>query len=151
MGKSPALETYDQIISSQERTESPFQKPQALESKPKPVICDYEKYFLKFEPPSHSRVAYDMGDTRNESELEHAQLTFDEALQKTSEGEVQDHAPSIRAFFAEAQPRARGIYQPRVQEIIESLQGSSVNPVDLTDEHGKLERHRPQDLSLIHI
>jgi len=142
----PARETYDQIISSQERTGSPLKKIQTLDSKPKPTISDYEKYFLKFEPPSHSRVAYDINLSKKDSESEQIQYVFDQALKQTAESKSHDQARSLRAFFAEAQPRARGFYQPRVQEIIESLQGSSVNPVDLTNEHGTVERHRPEDL-----
>lgn len=140
------LETYDQIISGQEGTGSPLKTSQPPISKPKPIISDYEKYFLKFEPPSHSRVAQDVNTSRALTDVEQAQLAFDEIVRQAATNKDEDRPQSLLSLFAESKPRTRGIYQPRVREIIESLQGSSTNPVDLTNEDGQLERHRPQDL-----
>lgn len=144
--ETKALETYDQIISSQEGTGSPMKIPHTTNSKPQPTISDYEKYFLKFEPPSNSRVARDTNTLRDITDVEQAQQAFDEAVKQETKSMDEDRPRSLRALFAESQFRARGIYQPRVQEIVESLQGSSINPVDLTNEKGELERHRPEDL-----
>lgn len=43
-------------------------------------------------------------------------------------------------------PLHRGLWQPRVPEVVSSLQGSSQNPVDLTDVTGTVERFRTEDL-----
>ncbi|GAB7342843.1 hypothetical protein MBLNU457_g0968t1 [Dothideomycetes sp. NU457] len=144
--ESKPLETYDQIISGQEGTGSPLKTSQTPSSNPKPTSSDYEKYFLKFEPPSHSRVAQDINTTRDTTAVERSQQSFDEIMQQAATSKDEDRPQSLLSFFAESKPRARGIYQPRVREIIESLQGSSMNPVDLTNENGDVERYRPQDL-----
>ena len=140
------LESYDQIVSSQEGTGAPLKTSYTPSPKPKPTISDYEKYFLKFEPPSHSRVAQDVNTSREMTDVEQAQQSFDEVVRRAATSRNENRPQSLLSFFAEAKPRTRGIYQPRVREIVESLQGSSINPVGLTNENGDLERHRPEDL-----
>lgn len=144
--ESKPLETYDQIISGQEGIGSPLKTSQTPNSNSRPTVSDYEKYFLKFEPPSHSRLAQDLNTSRDTTVVEQAQQIFDNVVQQAITSKNEDRPQSLLSFFAESKPRTRGIYQPRVREIIETLQGSSTNPVDLTTESGHVERHRPEDL-----
>jgi len=71
-----------------------------------------------------------------------AQVSFDDKL-----GDASHPFPPSHNLLPKTSRSSRGLYQPKVSEIIETLQGeSSQHPIDLTDADGKSEQFRPQDL-----
>ena len=128
------METYEEIVSRQ--SGSPV-KPS------RKAISDYERYFLKFEPPSHSTIAVDPSASRDSVTTEKAQHDFDQAVLLGAES---NDSRFIQCLFPGTSARYRGLYQPKVREVMDSLQGSPQNPVDLTTEVGNLRRCGPRDL-----
>ena len=110
---------------------------------PRKAFSDYQRYFLKFEAPSHSIIAVDLTLSRNSEQIEQAQNDFDRAVFSSSESSEPRPLASLLTYPASSY---RGLYQPKVREVMESLQGSSQNPVDLTTESGTVRRCGPRDL-----
>ena len=141
-----ALQTYDGIVSNQKEAASPSKNP--------PIVSvsiqektDYERYFLKFEPPSHSTVAEDPDILTDCEEIERAQRVFDEIISQSAPRPISGTPSISRGLLGEGgRYRSRGQYQPPVAEIIGSLQGTAQDPIDLADDIGIVERCRPQDL-----
>lgn len=148
--KSPATPSKPQ--SSPVRQEStPFQAPDLDVSMNSPTPqklpkkSDYHKTFLPFQLKSHT-VCAPHAPPLSLEEVEAAKLQMDDILKRVSNNERSDMAPnsSLSALFAKERARSRGLWQPTAREVVESLQGSSQTPIDLTDESG--EHYRPTDL-----
>jgi chromatin assembly factor 1 subunit A len=96
---------------------------------------DYRKMFLPFQLKAHTKCAPHV-------QLETSQNEMDKALQRLPT--TTTPTSSLGSLFAKERSRSRGLWQPTAREVIESLQGSSQTPIDLTDESG--EHYRPTDL-----
>lgn len=100
---------------------------------------DYERKFLSFQPPSHTICApYLFSTTTLPSD-------FDSLLERALNGDASSEGPApVSSFFTQVKGKSRGLWQPNAREVIDSLNGSSQQPIDLTDESG--ETYRPEDL-----
>lgn len=100
---------------------------------------DYKRKFLPFQPPSYTTCAPHVLYPPDDAEV----MKFDNILERVLKGEPSKHGPApVSSFFVFGRPRSRGIWQPNAREVVESLNGSSHNPIDL--ESG--ETCRPEDL-----
>nr|POE87435.1 chromatin assembly factor 1 subunit rlf2 [Quercus suber] len=97
-------------------------------------MSDYKRHFLPFVPPSYSSVALD-NNILNPDDLTSSQSMFDAELQRSiAHGEkdlktIQVHADFDRSF----QPRVqRGRPIPNVRALVDCIQGTSQQPIDLT-------------------
>lgn len=109
-----------------------------------PQKSDYQKSFLSFELPSHTTCAPYVVP-RDGEEVAALQQQIDILLQQLSTNvSVAAGISPITAFFTPERTASRGIWQPSAREIVESLNGSSHNPVDLTDDGGQ--RYGPEHL-----
>jgi chromatin assembly factor 1 subunit A len=97
--------------------------------------------FLPFQLKAHTKCAPQVPSLRF-GELETSQHEMDKILQRVPT--TTTPTSSLSSLFAKERSRSRGLWQPTAREVIESLQGSSQAPIDLTDESG--EHHRPADL-----
>jgi chromatin assembly factor 1 subunit A len=102
---------------------------------------DYRKMFLPFQLKAHTKCAPHVPALRF-NELETSQHNMDKVLQHLPP--TTSPASSLTSLFAKERSRSRGLWQPTAREVIESIQGSSQAPIDLTDESG--EHYRPADL-----
>jgi chromatin assembly factor 1 subunit A len=102
---------------------------------------DYRKMFLPFQLKAHTKCAPHVPSLRSD-ELETSQHNMDKILQRLPT--TTSPTSSLSSLFAKERSRSRGLWQPTAREVIESLQGSSQAPIDLTDESG--EHYRPTDL-----
>ena len=108
---------------------------------------DYDSYFLPFELASHSRLAPAVEPHHStEGSCQSQEEGFDNILNSSDvkTGRPERASTALRQFFPDN--TTRGLYQPKVTELIDTLQGSSQHPVDLTDEKGAVERFRTEDL-----
>lgn len=110
-----------------------------------PKQTDYQKMFLAFQLKAHTKCAPQL-PLLNAGELESSHKEMDKLLQRISKKERSAMSPasSLQSLFSKERTRSRGLRQPTAREVIESLQGSSQAPIDLTDESG--EHYRPTDL-----
>ncbi|THX77007.1 hypothetical protein D6D08_05190 [Aureobasidium pullulans] len=110
-----------------------------------PKQTDYQKMFLAFQLKAHTKCAPQL-PLLNAGELESSHKEMDKLLQRVSKKEPSTMSPasSLQSLFSKERTRSRGLWQPTAREVIESLQGSSQAPIDLTDESG--EHYRPTDL-----
>ncbi|GAB7346993.1 hypothetical protein MBLNU459_g3145t1 [Dothideomycetes sp. NU459] len=134
---------------SVDRKESPSAEPgSAIPSTSQtistPRKSDYQRYFLSFEMPSHTTCApYILSRTAEKAATsEHKADTLLEQLYKDASAVAK--SPSITTFFTLQGKRSRGAWQPNVREVVESLNGSLENPIDLTDHGGQ--HYGPEDL-----
>lgn len=112
-----------------------------------PAQSDYERTFLPFALGSHTTCAPHIYFSRANEEAESSQGRLDELLQQASDRRVSpaETPPKLRSYFTNKNSGSRGIWQPNVREVIESLHGSSdENPIDLTEDRGH--QHKPEDL-----
>lgn len=142
--KSLSLEPYDAVADQIRRSASPMKgSPLAARPEPtpvveKPVISDYHKYFLPYEPPSNSTLAVTYA-IKNPDDLAYWQGMFDSELQdpafqeKVDLGIVQATAAFDHHFTTE-EAGQRGIPVPNLRGLIDRIQGTSQQPVDLTQE-----------------
>lgn len=107
------------------------------QSKSTPQKSDYQKYFLSFELPSHATCApYSV--LRTSEEAAASQLKVDALLEQLSNNApVSAQVSSITTFFTANKNASRGLWQPNAREVVDSLNGSSQNPIDLTDDAGR--------------
>ncbi|KAL1304177.1 hypothetical protein AAFC00_000601 [Neodothiora populina] len=104
---------------------------------------DYERKFLPFQLPSHTIMAPYLPPAVSESD--YSQESFDRLLETILSDNGPSRQPdSLSTFFADFMSRSRGLWQPNAREVMESLNGDSHCPIDLTDESG--ETYRPEDL-----
>ncbi|KAI4722998.1 hypothetical protein E4T48_00683 [Aureobasidium sp. EXF-10727] len=135
---SPARQdnTSSQLVDADVPMPSPTPK-----RSPSQTQSDYRKMFLPFQLKAHTKCAPYV-PVLNSDELETAQQEMDKVLQRTAT--TTSPTSSFSTLFAKERKRSRGLWQPTAREVIESLQGSSQIPIDLTDESG--EHYRPTDL-----
>ncbi|KAI5275894.1 hypothetical protein E4T47_01085 [Aureobasidium subglaciale] len=110
--------------------------------KASPKESDYRKMFLPFQLKAHTKCAPVVPRLALD---EHAssQQDMDKILQHNSTTTTTPTS-ALKSLFLEESTQSRGLWQPTAREVIESLQGSSQIPIDLTDELG--EHYRPRDL-----
>lgn len=109
--------------------------------KKSPQQSDYRKTFLPFQLKAHTKCAPYV-PALSSNELQVSQEEMDKVLQHITT--KASPTSCLKALFAEERVRSRGLWQPTAREVIESIQGSSQVPIDLTDESG--EHYRPADL-----
>lgn len=115
----------------------PGEQPVAL-AQPTPKSrhqSDYERKFLPFQLPSHTTLAPFLNEPAATDDLVERILNSGVALDKP--------APAS-SFFTDRKSFSRGLWQPNAREVMDSLNGSAAQPVDLTDESGQT--YRPEDL-----
>ncbi|KAF1346065.1 chromatin assembly factor 1 subunit A-domain-containing protein [Delphinella strobiligena] len=111
------------------------------ETPKKSSISDYERKFLPFQLPSHTICAPNLSslDTKN------SRSGFDSLLERALNGDVSSEGPApLSTFFTHLKGKSLGLWQPNAREVIESINGSSQQPLDLTVGSG--ETYRPEDL-----
>ncbi|KAG9951156.1 hypothetical protein KCU85_g3128, partial [Aureobasidium melanogenum] len=146
LNKSPAASTPVQPSPAKENTTSsepvdtdvPMTSPTPKKS---PQQSDYRKTFLPFQLKAHTKCAPYV-PALSSNELQVSQEEMDKVLQHITT--KASPTSCLKALFAEERVRSRGLWQPTAREVIESIQGSSQVPIDLTDESG--EHYRPADL-----
>lgn len=151
--KSLSLEPFDAIADHLRRSASPLKgTPSKLNpaesvitpAPAKPTVSDYKKHFLPFVPPSHSSVASDFGIS-NPDDLAYWQGMFDGELldptfrEKVDLGIVQPAALFDHLF---ASKTLRGTSLPNIRALVDLIQGTSQQPVDLT---GDTAMHNPME------
>jgi len=108
---------------------------------PQESQSDYRKMFLPFQLKAHTKCAPHI-PSLSHTELETSQREMDKILQHHPT--TTSPTSSLSSLFVKERSRSRGLWQPTAREVIESLQGSSQAPIDLTDDSGEL--YRPTDL-----
>lgn len=93
---------------------------------------------MPFQLPSYTVCAPYISHPLQDTEV--SQREFDSLL----EDRASLRKASANSFFSANQGRSRGLWQPNAREVMDSLNGSSQNPIDLTDEFGGT--YRPEDL-----
>lgn len=138
--KSLSLGSEEPMVELQVKSVSPERKPTPAKR------SDYEVVFLPFALPSYTTCAPYSRFVDAKSEADAAANRFDKLLQNAFRPSTEHTSPAdlLKTWFAQDRDRSRGLWQPNVREVIESLQGSPGNPVDLTADGG--EGHRPEDL-----
>lgn len=138
MQPSPAKEnsTSSQPVDADVSMTSPTPK-----KSPQQGRSDYRKTFLPFQLKAHTKCAPYV-PALSVDELQDAQEEMDKVLQRTTA--AASPSSCLESLFAKERTRSRGLWQPTAREVIESIQGSSQVPIDLTDESG--EHYRPADL-----
>lgn len=139
----PCTDTGMRRSPSAEPVETPDLSSQVT---PKPRATgksDYERKFLPFQLPSHSRLAPYI--THATDDMETSQQEFDSILDLAVTGKYNGKPQPVCALYNNSKSSVpRGIWQPNAREVMDSLNGSSQNPIDLTDENGEL--YRREDL-----
>ncbi|KAI5203349.1 hypothetical protein E4T39_04251 [Aureobasidium subglaciale] len=145
--KSPATPTLAQPSpAGQDSTSSQVVDVDASVTSPtprrSPRESDYRKMFLPFQLKAHTKCAPVVSRIPND---EHAssQQEMDKVLQHIPTTTTTPTS-ALKSLFLKENTQSRGLWQPTAREVIESLQGSSQIPIDLTDESG--EHYRPRDL-----
>lgn len=147
--KSLSLEPYeavaDQLPTPVRRSASPTkgappqpgeeQQPSAPPTITKPKIPDYHRYFLPFELPSHSTLAptYSIPNPDDQAywQGEFEREVRDPSIQEMMDlGLVEEAAVTDHKFSTEN--TARGIRLPNVRALVDQIQGTSQQPIDLT-------------------
>jgi chromatin assembly factor 1 subunit A len=103
---------------------------------------DYRKMFLPFQLKAHTKCAPQVPSLRFGDSETASQHEMDKVLRRLPT--TTTPTSSLSSLFAKERSCSRGLWQPTAREVIESLQGSSQAPIDLTDESG--EHYRPADL-----
>lgn len=102
----------------------------------RPIKTDYEKYFLPFELPSKSHLA-ERFIIEDPDDLAYWQGAFDAELQdpsfkeKVDLGLIEPTAIVDHMFKGEGVAE-RGYYQPNLKALVEAIDGTSTQPIDLT-------------------
>lgn len=101
----------------------------------KPRQTDYERKFLPFQLPSFTTMAPFL----------HLHETGGKLLEHLGNERSTTDTPSpVSSFFRDLNASSRGIWQPNAREVMETLNGSSHKPIDLTDDSGVT--YRAEDL-----
>lgn len=143
--KSLSLERFDDVADQISRSASPSKGPpkpaapleqENLPETNEPSISDYYKYFLPFALPSHSSLASTY-NIPNPDDLAYWQGAFDDDLkdpsfqEKVDLGLIQPTAVVDHMFKAEHEA-PRGLPQPNLRALVDQIQGTSHQPIDLT-------------------
>ncbi|QIX01727.1 hypothetical protein AMS68_007244 [Peltaster fructicola] len=138
--RSLSLETFDaarsQIVKNSPcKKESPQKAASTVREPPKgmPVVSDYHKYFLPYEPKPYTTLPERA--VMAELECEAAQARFDAELHATPEQYDLGLCPAhvtLKEHFRAPRGGRRGRTTVRARTLIEQIQGSSQRPIDLT-------------------
>nr|POE72754.1 chromatin assembly factor 1 subunit rlf2 [Quercus suber] len=142
--KSLSLEPFDAVAVQLRCSASPMANTLlARESVTAPVapltklpISDYKKHFLPFVPPSHSSVATEYVIT-NPDDLAYWQGMFDAELREPAFHEKKDLGiiqPSAEFDHLFKPQVSRGTSIPNIRALVDRIQGTSQQPIDLTTE-----------------
>ncbi|TKA69696.1 hypothetical protein B0A55_07858 [Friedmanniomyces simplex] len=143
--KSLSLEPFDAVANQIRRSESPTKgapPPQAtaaptpLPVATKPTVSDYRKYFLPFEVRPHTTLAPTY-NIPNPDDLAYWQGDYDSDMkdptfrEKVDLGLVEPTAVVDNLFERNTR---RGLPLPSMRALVDRIQGSSKEPIDLTQE-----------------
>lgn len=155
--KSLSLEPFDVVANPLRMSASPSKNSAAVAASPapppaKPSISDYRKYFLPFQPRAHSSMpkAYVIP---NDDDLAYWQGEFDREVKQPHLEEMADLGlctqPEVSIDelyqFGRGRDVKRGSRAHPMREVVDQIQGTSHQPIDLTREgavqqpHGLLE------------
>ncbi|KXL42151.1 hypothetical protein M433DRAFT_136604 [Acidomyces richmondensis BFW] len=142
--KSLSLEPYEAVMDPVQSSASPS-KGARLEGKgsadrghapAKPIKTDYEKYFLPFELPSKCSLA-ERFVIQDPDDLAYWQGVFDAELQDPSFKEKVDlgliePTAIVDHMFKNDGVVERGYHEPTLKTLVETIDGTSTQPIDLT-------------------
>jgi chromatin assembly factor 1 subunit A len=137
--RSLSLEPFEAVADQIRRSESPCKKgttpkPESKVSTPaKPMVSDYNKYFLPFQLQSYCS----MPAPAVLADPEAAQDAFDHCVNDPSLGEKYDLGlvssyASLEQQFAKERQVSRGRHMPNVRQLVDQIQGTLQQPIDLT-------------------
>ena len=137
--RSLSLEAFEAVADQITESQSPCKTaptPAAETKTPiKTTISDYRKYFLPFELQTHSS----MPPPRGPEDTEAAQEVFDHEVNDSSLREkydlgLVDSYASLELQFAEQRQRSRGYHTVSMRHLVDQIQGSIKQPIDLTND-----------------
>ncbi|KAF2725227.1 hypothetical protein K431DRAFT_260837 [Polychaeton citri CBS 116435] len=142
--RSLSLETYDNIAEKLHRSASPCKGMPNLsksaaeaiipQEQSKHAVSDYKRFFLPFEPPSHTYLA---AIRVEQQDPEEAQIRFDHDLHDESLREkfnlgIEGTYACLGQRFAQAWAPEEAPSLLNVRELMDRIHGSSHKPIDLT-------------------
>ncbi|KAK3707622.1 hypothetical protein LTR37_011970 [Vermiconidia calcicola] len=137
--KSLSLEPFDAVANQIRPSASPCRAgPQLVSEEQTPAkqaVSDYQKFFLPFQLRTHSSMAPLLGL----EDMQLAQEAFDHDINDPSLREkydlgIVDSYASLERQFASEREFARGLPLPDTHHLIDQIQGSSQQPIDLTND-----------------
>ena len=117
----------------------------------KAQLPDYERQFPPFFLQSHTSLAPHNRFSRDQSNLQHAEDIIDGALRMeqgvTSASQTQDRTFNVNDLLhiSSVTTSRRQSQQHSVKDIVAELDGTTTNPVDLTESHSHRAKIRPLD------
>ncbi|KAK5166597.1 uncharacterized protein LTR77_008140 [Saxophila tyrrhenica] len=137
--KSLSLEPFDAMADILRQSQSPCKEtpqPQAKGPTPaKPVLSDYHKHFLPFELKAHcSMVAPRVPDDPDAAQEAFDRELSDQSIQMKYNLGLVDSYVSLENFFATESPYTRGAPLPSTRKLVDQIQGTLQQPVDLTSD-----------------
>ncbi|KAI5364771.1 Putative chromatin assembly factor 1 subunit A [Septoria linicola] len=135
--KSLSLEPFEAVADQIRSSASPIKQSPGPMSTKKPKLSDYRETFLPFEAPMHSRVATIARDQQADQDQFDHELKDPLIQEKYDLGLVASYA-NLDSYFGELRQAARGRRgHPNIRKIVEKAQGTSREPIDLTEESSK--------------
>jgi chromatin assembly factor 1 subunit A len=93
---------------------------------------EYERYFLPFQLPSHAIMVPENAFMEDPAKLAAASSRIDELISREDVSMGSYDSESLKEKFPVSIDR--GLSTPRVTDIVDRINGSSENPIDLTEE-----------------
>lgn len=137
--KSLSLEPFEAVADQIRSTASPCKgaaSPVPEKQTPaKVTVSEYQKYFLPFQLHSYSSIA----PVRMPDNLDAAQEAFDldvsdPSIQEKYDLGLVDSYASLERHFANHRGSSRGRHLPSMRQLVDQVQGSVQQPIDLTDD-----------------
>lgn len=134
--RSLSLEQYDEVA-DQIKSPAKGTPPPGSAKKPFKTVSDYRKTFLSFQLQTHCKMA-----PLPEPASEAAQDAFERELQDPSLQEkfdlgmidsYQGHA-EIKHYFSRDEDSERGMLDPDIRQLVDTISGTSQQSIDLTEE-----------------